>query len=463
MADALSRVPVAALGESTDAVRLTSDHTGAPGGTTRRCPPSAGTTPQTVNNTLFRTIRLALVWAVTVGLLAADINFTTLPLWGAVLAFVVVLGLIILASFGVLTEATSLAKRFGEPYGSLILTLSVVIIEVVLIVAVMMGPTPAPQIARDSVFSVMMIILNLVVGLAIIVSTRRHGPQRYRRRGTASYVVLICCFGGVAFLLPRLFVPPGFLPLSAQIPVAIAVGATYGVFLYLQMGPWKPLFTGEVHVVGGEAADGRSASGIRDRARPTGDGGALCPESVAHGVNCDAGGASIHPSATAPAHSQSGAGATPRFDSPLIRATILIALLVAISLLAEQLGALIDFGVVSLRLPPALGGVIIATIVFLPETLTTLRAALTNEMQRVINLCLGAFVSTVGLTIPAVLVVGAVRGVSVDLGLESSDLALFVCTLVLVCVTFTRRQITTAFGWAHLTLFAGFVAALVLA
>ena len=142
---------------------------------------------------------------------------------------------------------------------------------------------------------------------------------------------------------------------------------------------------------------------------------------------------------------------------------MLVALLVAIALLAEHLATLIDFGVSELHLPIALGGVVIAAIVFTPETLTTLRAALNNEMQRVVNLCLGAFVSTVGLTVPSVLVIGVVTGNAVVFGLRGLDIALLLATLILLWVTYTRRRTTVPLGVAHLVLFAGFAGSVFIA
>lgn len=80
------------------------------------------------------------------------------------------------------------------------------------------------------------------------------------------------------------------------------------------------------------------------------------------------------------------------------------------SLLGHDLAILIDYGVGAVGAPVALGGILIAIIVFTPESVTAIGAATGNEMQRSLNLCLGAFVSTVGLTVPVVLIIGAFLG-----------------------------------------------------
>src|SRR5690606_34622711 len=109
--------------------------------------------------------RLGLGWgAVAVLTLFGDLLDPPVPAPLLVGALVAVVGVILVCAFGVVHEAEELARRLGDPYGSLVLTLSIVLIEVILIAAVMLGPGDHATIARDSVMAVSMIILNAVVG-----------------------------------------------------------------------------------------------------------------------------------------------------------------------------------------------------------------------------------------------------------------------------------------------------------
>ena len=137
-----------------------------------------------------------------------------------------------------------------------------------------------------------------------------------------------------------------------------------------------------------------------------------------------------------------------------IRTALLVAAMIPIVLLAHDLAILIDHGIAVTRAPVALGGVLIAIVVFTPESMTAIRAALADQMQRVINLCLGAFLSTVGLTVPAVLIVGAVTGKPVVMGLSAMDTALFALTLAVHMLTLIGHRTTPIQGLMHLTLFA---------
>ncbi len=81
-----------------------------------------------------------------------------------------------------------------------------------------------------------------------------------------------------------------------------------------------------------------------------------------------------------------------------------------IGYLAESVALIIDAGVDQLGLPIGVASLLVALLILAPESLTALRAGLDNDMQRVVNICLGSALSTVSLTIPAVLLVGILTG-----------------------------------------------------
>ena len=110
---------------------------------------------------------------------------------------------IIAASFGVVHEADLLAHKLGEPYGTLILTLSIVSIEVILIASVLLGPGEFPTIGRDSIFAVMMIIVNLVMGICLIAGGLKYGEQEFNAQGANAYLAMIVLLTGTALVLPN--------------------------------------------------------------------------------------------------------------------------------------------------------------------------------------------------------------------------------------------------------------------
>ena len=85
------------------------------------------------------------------------------------------------------------------------------------------------------------------------------------------------------------------------------------------------------------------------------------------------------------------------------------------------------------------------------------RAAGRNELQRSVNVFMGSVLSSIGLTIPAILVISRMTGHPVTLGLERTDLVLFVLTLFMSMITFSSPRTHLLQGAVHLMLFACFV------
>ncbi|WP_158963157.1 calcium:proton antiporter [Myroides fluvii] len=369
-------------------------------------------------------IRLVAVWLIVVlflifgqGILGDTITGTL-----ALGTFLVLLFTIIGAAFGVVKEADELAHKLGEPYGTLILTLSIVSIEVILIAAVMLGPGENPTIGKDSIFSVMMIIMNLVIGLCILLGGLKFGEQEYNAQGTLSYMGMIIMLGGIGLLLPNFIQGAGGGQFTTTQAVVLAglVIVLYGFFLLLQMKGYKHLYI--------QPKAGNMEIPFAQRQE-----GAEQKETDIKAVD--------------PVNKK----------EIWMRTLILVGMILPIVLLSHNMAVVVDYGIKAANLPPLLGGVLIAIIVFTPESMTAVKAALNNEFQRAINLCHGAFVSTVGLTIPAVLIVGLITGKTVLFGMTATETILFVITLLLSLMTFIGKRTTPIMGMMHLVLFVVFM------
>ncbi|MBP6117324.1 MAG: hypothetical protein KA498_11880, partial [Neisseriaceae bacterium] len=199
------------------------------------CPPMTG-------------LRLLVGWGmVALFALYADVWLAQpMSAMAASLAFIALFGSIIFASFGVVNEADHLAEALGEPYGTLILTLSIVLIEVILIATVLIGPGETPTIGKDAIFSVMMIIMNLVMGLGLWLGGRRYTQQVYNAQGAQSYLAMIVLLTGVSMVLPNFTSGQGeFSPLQALVVAALTLGL-YAAFLWGQIGRYKGLYQAPV-------------------------------------------------------------------------------------------------------------------------------------------------------------------------------------------------------------------------
>lgn len=362
-------------------------------------------------------IRLLIAWSVVVVFAIWGKQWLAEPFDNtiAMICFAVLFATIIMASFGVVGEADHLAHQLGEPYGTLILTLSIVSIEVILIASVLLGPGEFPTIGRDAIFSVMMIILNLVTGLCLLLGGLRYREQEYNAQGSISYLSLITMLTGLALVLPNYVSGAGEFNFVQAIAFSVITIVVYAVFLWMQIGNYSRLFVQPVAGCMTVQAGGATETVQQDDAPSVLDKRAIT-----------------------------------------IRSVLLIAMILPIVLLAHDLAILIDYGIETVNAPVALGGVLIAIIVFTPESITAVKAALNNEMQRAINLCLGAFVSTVGLTVPAVLIIGLVMNKTVTMGISGVETILFLLTVALTAFSFIGQKTSPIQGVLHLALFAVF-------
>ena len=116
--------------------------------------------------------------------------------------FVWLFAVMIWCAFGVVRHAEVLAEYLGEPYGTLILTIAAVSIEVTIMATVMLSGDPNPTLPRDTVFAVLMIVLNGMIGLSVIVGALNHRQQQYNLQGAVAFLAVITCLSVISLVVP---------------------------------------------------------------------------------------------------------------------------------------------------------------------------------------------------------------------------------------------------------------------
>jgi Ca2+:H+ antiporter len=329
-------------------------------------------------------------------LLANPFWLTVIFLW----LFLAVLG----SALSVVRHADHLAERLGEPYGTLILTLAITSIEVVAITAVMQHGENNPTLVRDTLFAVVMIILNGMVGLSLLVGAWRRHEQKHNLQGANAYLGVIVPLATLSMIMPNFTHGshgPAYSTVQQTVLAFISVGL-YSVFLLLQTGRHKGFFIDETEEMG----------------------------------------SSVH---------------NAEHQGPLwVPIVLLGAYMGLVVFLVEQLAPPIDYFIETLRAPAALGGVVMAILVATPEAISAVRASVANHLQRSVNIFLGSVLSTIGLTVPAMLVISHVTGNPVILGLENSNPVMLVLTLALSMITFSSGRTHLMQGAVHLVLFVAY-------
>jgi len=321
--------------------------------------------------------------------------------------FLWLFAVILWSAVSVVRHADCLAIKLGEPYGTLILTLSAISIEVVMISTAMLHGANNPELGRDAIFAVMMIALNGFVGLCLLLGGLRHREQYYNLQGVNSYINVIMTLAVLGLVLPNFTTTTGGATFSTgqQIFLVVTSLLLYGIFLLIQTMRHRGYFIESKDVV--------------------------AVESSAH--------ESMHVRSTA------------------FHTAMLFLYLIGVLLLAEKFAIPLDNSIEQFAMPPEFGGAMIAALVLTPEGIGAVRATLRNQLQRSINILLGSVLATIGLTIPAVVTISLVTKRSIVLGVQGGNLPLLLLTLAVCVVTFTSRKTNVLQGCIHLVLFGVFV------
>lgn len=321
--------------------------------------------------------------------------------------------LLVVVSVG---HAEAIARRVGEPYGTLVLALSVTIIEVSLIIFLMaLGGPNAETLARDAVFAAIMIVCNGVVGVSIILDARRDHVVLFSGQGANALLGTVLTIATLSLVMPSFTSSSagGTFTGSQLAFSALSAATVYVVFVFVQTIRHRWMFLSPEAL---ELESSESSSHVPPRAPRRG---------LAEGL--------------------------------VARTVILLVSLAAVVGLAKTLAPRIEEVVVWAGAPSAFVGVVIALMILMPESIAAFRAAAQGEMQTSLNLSLGSALASIGLTIPAIAVASLWIDGSITLGLGGKEMVLLALTAVVSTLTFSAGRATILQAAHHLTVFAAFI------
>ena len=307
------------------------------------------------------------------------------------------------AVFAAVYHAELIAHRTGEPFGTLVLAMAVTIMEVALLASALLGDDTNPKLTRDTIFAVVMIVGNGLVGVCILLGGLRHKEQSFRVTGANAYLAVLIPLCTLSLVLPNhTFTAPGGAYSTSQLAFAgLATLAIYVAFLYTQTVRNREYFA--VVIEGDDVAD------------------------KAH---------------------------VPSNRATAISFGFLIASLAVVILLSKTFTGTVAVGLAAAGAPAAVAGVVVAFLILLPEFSAAVRAARADKLQKSVNLALGSACATIGLTIPAIALLSILYGAPLELGLDSKDTVILLVTFAVSLLTFGTGRTNILYGLIHLVLFA---------
>jgi len=321
----------------------------------------------------------------------------------ALAAAAVLVFAIVLASLRVAHHAEVLAAKVGDPYGTMILTLSAVLVEVIILAIMMSGEEISPTLVRDTIYSAVMLDINGILGLAALLGGLKHGEQSYNDDSSRTYSAMILTAMGISMIVPE-FVPQAKWHFYSGFTI-VAMVTLYAVFLKMQVGVHSYFF-----------------------------------------------------SYSYPKREREGGEKHPPENEPVaVSITILIIGIIIIGALAEIMSGLLTTGLKGTGAPPVLAAIVVAAISASPEIMTAMRAALANRMQAVVNIALGASLSTVILTVPVMEVIALYTGQPFIMAMTPVQTVMVTITLIVAAINLNDGETNAIEGMTHFVLFATFV------
>ena len=338
----------------------------------------------------------AAVAAVLTSVLGAGAGVPLLVFLNAV-SIVSILG----SAFSVVRHADVLAHRFGEPLGSLILSLAIVILEVSLISILMLSGAAGPTLMRDTIYSVILIVMAGFIGITLLLGGRKYKTQHFNFTGIKHYLISIIPLSLLVLALPTVMGIEMFSRGQLLATAFICLGM-YGIFLRIQTHTHRNFFVYEDE----DEDDGH------------------CKPS-AHG---------------SPWHF-------------FMLAVHLLAVIGLTKLNSAPLYKLLGL----MNAPPAFSGFLVALLILSPEGTGAFKAVMKNQVQRAMNLFLGSVLATISVTVPAVAFISVLTGQQLVMGLEPPDILLMFATFMVCQASLTGGKTNAHSGAAHIALFAVYV------
>ena len=338
-------------------------------------------------------MKLLLQWTTIIPIIAWILFFTGLINHGSI--FQIAAGaFLILSVMSAVHHSEIIAHKVGEPFGTIILAVAITVIEVSIIISLMIsGGEQAMSLARDTIYSATMLILNGIVGLCLFIGGLKHHVQSFSKHSVTIALVSLISIIIFTLVFPTFTksIKGPFYSTPQLIFVSIACIIIYAFFLFAQTTRHREYFL---------------STKMDD---------------------------SVKKIEISKWH----------FIISLISLLVCLGIVV---LLAKTLSPTIESIIVGYSLPQSLVGVIIAAIILLPECIAAIIAAKNNKLQTSLNLALGSALASIGLTIPCVAVVCSIYDMKIVLGLDIKSIILLGLSVFTVMLSLSSGRSNIIYG-----------------
>lgn len=317
------------------------------------------------------------------------------------------------------------AERLEEPYASFVLTFSAVIVEIILLFMIILEATHSAQAletVKGGIISAVIVDMNVLLGIAVFVGGLGFTEQKHNEATSSTYTTILLVASS-ALLVPSIINyndgGMGGELFQASVLIAITLAAFYIAIFIFQTKTHQHFFKTEAK---------RRIFQIKKHREEINNGGYDNQEDDYI------------------------------FDklSNLHNLIFMFVLIFFIGVFAEIFAKDGMQVANNLGISAGLAGLIIAIIAVSPEILTAIKAAQNDEMQRVVNIAMGASTVSILLTVPSLMGLAYMNDIRLTLDFNAFQIGALILTIILAWKTTDNGDTNYFEGVSHLMFFASY-------
>lgn len=326
---------------------------------------------------------------------------------------------IALLSLTVSEAAEVLADRLDEPYGSFVLTFSAVIVEIILLFLILLEAgtnVHAMETVKGGIISAVIVDMNVLLGLAVFIGGLAFKEQEHNEDTSSTYTTILLV-ASAALLVPSIL---HFTNRSQEDLMMSSIIIAFVLFIFYIV---IFIFQTKTHSHFFKAT---ARSRIFRYKRKLSEGEEEEEEQEADLFEK---------------------------SSTTLNFVYIFALIAMIGYVAEVFAVEGMTLVAEYHFPVGLAGLIIAIISVSPEIITAIKAAKNDQIQRVVNIAMGASTVSIMLTVPILLALSFATDHPLTLDFNTLQIGALILTIILAWKTTDDGETNYFEGTSHLIFF----------
>ncbi|WP_456381805.1 calcium:proton antiporter [Hydrogenimonas sp.] len=323
-------------------------------------------------------------------------------------------------SFTVSEIAEILAERLQEPYASFVLTFSAVAVEILLLFMILLESSHgshALETVKGGIISAVIVDMNVLLGIAVFVGGLRFKEQEHNEDTSSTYTTILLV-ASVALLVPSLLQyskDSGDSMMTASYIIAFLLMVYYVTIFIFQTRTHIHFFKATARSRIFRLRRKRAQHGEKEEEEEED----YIFEKLPNIANFFA-----------------------------IFGLIFLIGIIAEIFASDGMHIANEYGVSA-----ALAGLVIAIISVSPELFTAVKAAKSDQIQRVVNIAMGASTVSILLTVPILMMLAPLADVQLALDFNSLQIGALILTVILAWKTTDNGETNYVEGISHLMFF----------